>query len=112
MITPRIVPGGLNDCAKFSRRSEVSAGPNCAINGFAAVSRTDAPHPTANSATRNGTYCPLTAAGQNNTIPDPNSTSPITIPALYPHFRITSAAGIAMLKYPENFADDTSYAEK
>ncbi len=80
--TPRIVPGGLNDCAKFSRRSLVGGGPNCAINGFAAVSSIDAPQPTANSATRNGIYFPLTAAGQNSTIPAPNRHSPVTIPAL------------------------------
>ncbi len=88
----------MNACAKFNLCSLVSAGPNCAMKGFAAVSRTDAPHPTANSATRKGRYCPLTAAGQNSTIPDPNSTSPITIPVLYPQRRITSAAGIAMQK--------------
>src|ERR1035441_1525632 len=110
IITPTMVPGGLKDCAKFSRRSLVSAGPNCAMNGFAAVSSTDAPHPTANSAIRNGTYRPLTAAGQNRTIPNPKSTSPNTIPVFYPQRRITSAAGIAMQKYPVKFAVDTSCA--
>src|SRR5208283_2578828 len=108
--TPRIVPGGLNDCAKFSRRSLVGGGPNCAMNGFAAVSRIDAPQPTANSATRNGPYCPLTAAGQNRTIPAPNRHSPVTMPTLYPQRRISSAAGIAMQKYPVKFAVDTSCA--
>src|SRR5229473_169665 len=35
------------------------------MNGFAAVSRNEAPLPTVNNATRNGRYCPLTAAGTN-----------------------------------------------
>ena len=92
------MPGGLNDCEKFSRCSDVSGGPNCAINGFAAVSRNDAPLPTVNSAIRNSAYCPLTAAGQNITMPPPNRHSPVTMPALYPQRRISSAAGIAMTK--------------
>src|ERR1700710_751464 len=57
-------PGGLNACEKLSRRSEVSGSPNCAISGFAAVSRIDWPQPATNSASRNGTYLPITAAGQ------------------------------------------------
>src|SRR5216683_5647948 len=80
------------------------------MNGFAAVSRIEAPHPTVNNAARNSPYCPLTAAGQNSTIPVPNITSPVTIPALYPHLRINSAAGIAMQKYPKKFAVCTSCA--
>ena len=69
--TPTIVPGGLNACAKFSRRSEVEAGPNWAMKGFAAVSSTDAPQPTVNSAIRKGRYFRRTAAGQKSTIPPP-----------------------------------------
>src|SRR5579871_3487415 len=108
--TPVIVPGGLNDCEKFNRCSEVTGSPNCAIKGFAAVSRIDAPLPTVNSAIRNSAYFPLTAAGQNSTIPAPNNNSPVTIPALYPHFLISNAAGIAMQKYPKKFAVCTSCA--
>src|ERR1700722_2191575 len=108
--TPVIVPGGLNDCEKFSRSSDVAGSPNCATNGFAAVSRIDAPPPPVNSANKNGAYCPLTAAGQNRIIPTPNITSPVTMPALYPHRRISSAAGIAMQKYPKKFAVCTNCA--
>src|SRR5581483_2040210 len=69
--TPVTVPGGLNACAKFNRRSDVSDGPNCAMNGFAAVSSVAEPQPTTNSAIRNGAYCPITAAGQNSSVPVP-----------------------------------------
>src|ERR1700727_1383640 len=78
--TPTIVPGGLNDCEKFNLCSDVAGSPNCAINGFDAVSKNEAPLPTVNNATRNGRYCPLTAAG------------------------------IAMMKYPRKFAVCTSCA--
>ena len=54
--TPTMVPGGLNDCEKFSLCSEVEASPNCATSGFAAVSRMEEPQPTMNSAIRNGMY--------------------------------------------------------
>ena len=59
------MPGGLKACEKFNRCSEVSVGPVCAMNGFAAVSSVAEPHPTTNNAVNISQYCPTTAAGQN-----------------------------------------------
>jgi hypothetical protein len=81
-ISPEIEPGGLNAAAKFSRRSLVAGSPNSAIRGFAAVSRIDDPDPTTNSAMRNGVYCPITAAGQNSSVPVAKTHSPVIRPTL------------------------------
>ena len=98
MTTPTMVPGGLKDCAKLRRRSEVAGEPNCATKGLQAVSRIDAPLPTTKSAMRKGKYSPVIAAGQKRIIPSPKVQRPTIMPALYPQRRMRRAAGMAMQK--------------
>ncbi len=91
-------PIGLNACARFNRRAALAGSPNCAMNGFDAVSRNDSPLAITNNAARKNPYLPTIAAGQNRKAPRLNSPSPTRKPDLYPNLRITSAAGMASRK--------------
>ena len=50
--TPRLVPSGLNDCARLSRLVAVPSGPIAMANGLAEVSRTERPAARMNRAMR------------------------------------------------------------
>src|SRR5712675_1115313 len=62
-------PTALKDCAKFSRRSELSAGPSTVTYGLAPTSRKDCPDDITNSASKKNPYILELAAGINSSVP-------------------------------------------
>src|SRR5215470_19120690 len=93
-------PTALKDCAKFSRRSELSVGPSTVTYGFAPTSRNDCPHDITNNAKRKKLYVRELAAGKNSSVPVAQINRPNKIPFLYPIFSINLPAGNAARKYP------------
>src|SRR5690348_10585360 len=93
-------PTALNDCAKLSRRSELSGGPRTVTYGLAPTSRKDCPQDMTNKASKKNAYCLELAAGKNSSVPAEQMSKPTKIPLRYPIFSIKRPAGKAARKYP------------
>ena len=105
MIGVTSAPTALNDCAKFSRRSDDFAGPRIVTYGFAATSSTPCPHAITNNANKKNPYTRTDAAGINKNAPNAHVSNPARIPRLYPIFSSNHPAGSADKKYPPKNAD-------
>src|SRR5580693_276717 len=105
MIGVTNAPTALNDCAKFSRRSDDAAGPRIVTYGFAATSSTPCPQAITKSANKKNPYTRTDAAGINKNAPSAHVSSPARIPLLYPIRSSSHPAGNADKKYPPKNAD-------
>src|SRR5258707_13370967 len=68
-VGTRAAPTALNDWAKFSRRSELSAGPRTVTYGLAPTSKKDCPEDITNNASKKNPYTLELAAGRNSSVP-------------------------------------------